>query len=201
MMFGVMTNEQTTPKMQRVFLIDAMSHIFRAFFAPMGNRVDTLRTSTGIPTQGVFVFTNILRKLLDEKPDYIAAVFESEEKTFRHELSSDYKANRAAAPDDLKIQLPYIIRVCEVFNIPILSVSTYEADDVIGTLAVQAADKGLQAVIVSNDKDMCQLVRDPKIICMRHNSQYIKRKVPAPPIEYCDEAWVRNKFGVEPSQI
>ena len=195
-----MANQQPND-LKRVFLIDAMSHIFRAFFAPMGNRTDTLRTSAGMPTQGVFVFTNILRKLLDEKPDYVAAVFESSEKTFREEISADYKANRPDAPDDMKIQMPYIVRVCEVFNIPILKVSTFEADDVIGTLAVQAAAQGLQAVIVSNDKDMCQLVRDPNVVCMRHNSQYIKRKVPVPPIEWCDEAWVKNKFGVEPTQI
>jgi DNA polymerase I len=194
-------NNNTPPTPQRVFLIDAMSYVFRAFFAPMGNRTDTLRTSAGMPTQAVFVFTNILRKLLDEKPDYIAAVFESEEKTFRHDLSSDYKANRAAAPDDLTVQMPFIIRVCEVFNIPIINLAKYEADDVIGTFALKIADKGLQAVIVSNDKDMCQLVRDPLIVCMRNNSQQIKRKVPVPPIEWCDEAWVRNKFGVEPRQM
>ncbi|MDQ4120561.1 MAG: DNA polymerase I [Acidobacteriota bacterium] len=197
-----MTNEQNTPKMPRVFLIDAMSHIFRAFFAPMGNRTDTLRTSTGIPTQAVFVFTNILRKLLDEKPDYIAAVFESQEKTFRHDAYADYKANRVAPPDDFGVQIPYIIRVCEVFNIPILQSSGYEADDVIGTLALKIADKGMQAVIVSNDKDLCQLVKDPHIVCMRHNSQVVKRKVPVPPIEWCDEEWVRHKFGInEPRQI
>src|SRR4028119_524107 len=202
MMFGVMTNEQNTPKMPRVFLIDAMSHIFRAFFAPMGNRTDTLRTSTGIPTQAVFVFTNILRKLLDEKPDYIAAVFESQEKTFRHDAYADYKANRVAPPDDFGVQIPFIIRVCEVFNIPILQSSGFEADDVIGTLALKIADKGMQAVIVSNDKDLCQLVKDPNIVCMRHNSQVVKRKVPVPPIEWCDEEWVRNKFGInEPKQI
>ena len=197
-----MANEnQTQTPLERVFLIDAMSHIFRAFFAPMGNRTETLRSSAGMPTQAVFVFTNILRKLLDEKPHYVAAVFESGEKTFRHEMSAAYKANRAEMPDDLSIQVPYIIRVCEVFNIPILQSSGYEADDVIGTLAVQIAQKGLQAVIVSNDKDMCQLVRDPNVICMRHNSQVVKRKVPVPPVEWCDEAWVRNKFGVEPTQI
>ena len=195
-----MANEQNKP-LQRVFLIDAMSHIFRAFFAPMGNRTEMLRTSTGVPTQAVFVFTNILRKLLDEKPDYIAAVFESPEKTFRHESFADYKANRAAAPDDLTTQIPYIIRVCEVFNIPILQSSGFEADDVIGTLALKIADKKMQAVIVSNDKDLCQLVKDPHIVCMRHNSQVVKRKVPVPPVEWCDEEWVRNKFGVEPKQI
>src|SRR5205085_10500076 len=98
-------------------------------------------------------------------------------------------------------QIPYIIRVCEAYNLPILNAPGFEADDVIGTLAIQAAEKGLQAVIVSNDKDMCQLVRDPWITCMRQNSQNVKRKEPVPPIGWCDEAWVENKFGVPPSQI
>ncbi|HEV7857222.1 MAG TPA: DNA polymerase I [Pyrinomonadaceae bacterium] len=187
---------------ERVFLIDSMSHIFRAFFAPMGGRMDPLTNSQGQVTQAVFIFTSMLRKLLqDEQPHYIAAIFESGEKTFRHETYTEYKAHRAEMPDELSSQIPYIIRVCEVFNIPMLNAPGFEADDVIGTLAIQAAEKGLQAVIVSNDKDMCQLVRDPLIVCMRQNSQNVKRKVPVPPVEWCDEAWVENKFGVPPSQI
>jgi DNA polymerase-1 len=179
-----------------------MSHIFRAFFAPMGGRMEPLTNTQGQVTQAVFVFTNMLRKLLaDEQPHYIAAVFESGEKTFRHESFAAYKAHRVDMPDELQSQLPYIIRVCEAYNIPILNSPGFEADDVIGTLAVQATAQGLQAVIVSNDKDMCQLVQDPWVICMRQNSQNVKRKEPVPPIEWCDEAWVEAKFGVPPSQI
>ncbi len=199
-----MTNEETqnTAQMERVFLIDAMSHIFRAFFAPMGMRAEPLRNSSGQPTQAVFVFTSMLRKLLhDEKPHYIAAVFDSPEKTFRHESFEAYKANRAEMPDDLATQLPYIVRVCEGLRIPILRMPGFEADDIIGTLSYKAAEKNLKAVIVSNDKDMCQLVRDPHIVCMRQNSQNIKRKVPVPPVEWCDEAWVEQKFGVPPNKI
>jgi DNA polymerase-1 len=188
--------------MKRVFLIDSMSHIYRAYFAPMGARQDPLRNSKGQVTQAVFVFTNMLRKLLkDEKPDYIAAIFESETGTFRHDNYADYKANRQEMPDDLTTQIPYILRVCEAFNIPILQADKYEADDVIGTLAKKVADKGMQAVIVSNDKDLCQLVKDPSIIAMRQNSTNVKRKVPVPPIEWCDEAWVVKKFGVPPNKI
>ncbi|HNU07877.1 MAG TPA: DNA polymerase I, partial [Pyrinomonadaceae bacterium] len=188
--------------MKRIFLIDSMSHIFRAYFAPMGMRQEPLRNSHGQVTQAVFVFTNMLRKLIsDEKPDYIAAVFDSPEKTFRHESFADYKANRAEMPDDLAAQIPYIIRVCEVLNIPILRVPGFEADDIIGTLAKKAAEQKIRSVIVSNDKDLCQLVHDPLVVCMRQNSQNLKRKVPVPPIEYCDEAWVQNKFGVPPSKI
>src|SRR6187200_2698587 len=180
-----------TEPVERVFLIDSMSHIFRAFFAPMANRAAPLANSKGQVTQAVYIFTNMLRKLLqDEKPNYIAAIFESREKTFRHETFADYKANRVAMPDDLAKQMPYIFRLCEVLNIPVINAPGYEADDVIGTLSQQIAEMKLQAVIVSNDKDMCQLVHDPYIICMRQNSQVAKRKVPVPPIEWCDEAWV-----------
>lgn len=188
--------------MKRVFLIDAMSHIFRAFFAPMGMRQEPMRNSKGQVTQAVFVFTNMIRKLLkDERPDYIAAVFDTAAPTFRHDSFAAYKANRDEMPDDLAAQLPYIVRVCEAFNIPILKMDGYEADDIIGTLAKECEKKKMKAVIVSNDKDLCQLVRDPYVIAMRQNSQNLKRKVPVPPIEWCDEAWVVNKFGVPPDKI
>jgi len=186
----------------RVFLIDSMSHIFRAFYAPLANRAAPLANSKGQVTQAVFIFTNMLRKLIqDEKPKYIAAVFESKEKTFRHESYADYKANREQMPDDLASQLPYIRRLCEAYKVPMITVTGYEADDVIGTLAVKAAERGLQAVIVSNDKDMCQLVRDPWIVSMRQNSQVVKRNVPVPPIEWCNEAWVEKKFGVPADKL
>jgi len=189
-------------RIERVFLIDSMSHIFRAFYAPMQNRAAPLATSTGQVTQAVYIFTNMLIKLLrEEKPDYIAAIFESKEKTFRHETFADYKANREAMPTDLASQLPYIIRLCEAFNIPVINAPGYEADDVIGTLAKQIAEKKLKVVVVSNDKDMCQLVRDPYVVCMRQNSQVVKRKEPVPPIEWCDEAWVENKFGVTADKL
>src|SRR5688500_20404850 len=107
---------------ERVFLIDSMSHIFRAFFAPMHNRAAPLATSQGQVTQAVYIFTNMLLKLLrEEKPDYIAAIFESREKTFRHETFADYKANRLAMPDDLSSQMPYIFRLCDVLYIRVLS--------------------------------------------------------------------------------
>ncbi|MGH9929103.1 MAG: 5'-3' exonuclease H3TH domain-containing protein, partial [Pyrinomonadaceae bacterium] len=187
---------------ERVFLIDSMSHIFRAFFAPMANRTAPLANSRGQVTQAVYIFTNMLRKLLqDEKPNYIAAIFESKEKTFRHETFAGYKANRLAMPEDLASQLPYILRLCEAFNIPVINAPGFEADDVIGTLAKKIATQKLQAVIVSNDKDMCHLVADPYVVCMRTNSQVVKRKEFVPPIEWCDEAWVEKKFGVPATKV
>ena len=111
-----------------------MSHIYRAFFAPMGMKQDPLRNSKGQVTQAVFVFTNMLRKLInDEKPEYIAAVFDTDVPTFRHDSFAAYKANREAMPDDLVSQIPYIERVCEAFCIPILRTDGFEADDLIGT--------------------------------------------------------------------
>jgi DNA polymerase-1 len=179
-----------------------MSHIFRAFYAPMQSRVAPLATSQGLVTQAAYIFTNMLLKLSrEEKPDYIAAIFESREKTFRHETFADYKANRVAMPEDLSKQMPYIFRLCDVLNIPVINYPGYEADDVIGTLAKQVAEKQMQAVIVSNDKDMCQLVHDPYVVCMRQNSQVVKRKEPVPPVEWCDEAWVEHKFGVTADKL
>ena len=187
---------------ERVFLIDSMSHIFRAFFAPMANRAGPLTNSKGQVTGAVYIFTNMLRKLLqDEKPDYIAAIFESGEKTFRHETFADYKANRLAMPEDLSSQIPYILRLCEALNIPVINAPGFEADDVIGTLAAKVTAQGMQAVIVSNDKDMCQLVHDTDVVAMRQNSQVVKRKEYVPPTEWCDEAWVEKKFGVPADKV
>ena len=189
-------------KTERVFLIDSMSHIFRAFFAPLQNRAAPLATVTGQVTQAVYIFANMLLKLLrEEQPDYITAVFESREKTFRHETFADYKKNRLEMPEDLSSQMPYIFRLCDVLNIEVINSPGYEADDVIGALAHKIAAQGLQAVIVSNDKDMCQLVHDPLIVCMRQNSQVVKRKEPVPPVEWCDEAWVEKKFGVTADKL
>jgi len=196
------SSSPSSSRPERVFLIDSMSHIFRAFYAPMQNRAAPLATAQGQVTQAVYIFTNMLIKLLrEEKPDYIAAIFESKEKTFRHETFADYKANRQEMPPDLATQLPYILRLCEAFNIPVINSPGYEADDVIGTLVKQIAERNLQAVIVSNDKDMCQLVRDPLIVCMRQNSQVVKRKEPVPPIEWCNEEWVEKKFGVPADKL
>src|SRR5207244_10732187 len=141
------------------------------------NRPSTLALTKDHVHAAVYIFANMLRRLLqDEKLKYIAAIFESKEKPFRHEAFAHYKGTRLEMPDDLASQMPYIMRLCEAYTIPIISVPGFEADDVIGTLAIQAAERNLNAVIVSNDKDMCQLVRDPLIVCMRHNSQVVKRK-------------------------
>ncbi|MFQ5695137.1 MAG: PIN domain-containing protein, partial [Terriglobia bacterium] len=142
---------------QRLYLIDAMSYIFRAYHAPTPQR---FASPKGVPTQAVFLFNNMLRKLLREHaPDYVAVVFESRGPTVRDELFKEYKAQRPPAPDDLVAQIPYIERLCEALRLPRLAQEGYEADDVIATLARRGAEAGLEAVIVTSDKAMLQLVR------------------------------------------
>jgi len=164
----------------RIFLIDAMSFIFRAYHA-MGHQ-RPMSNKAGIPTGATFVFVNMLRKLrADFNPHYLAAVFDVAAPTFRDEQAAampsfrkfdaktqayvdveyqGYKANRAQMPADLEQQIPYIRRALEAYRIPILEATGFEADDVIGTLARKAADAGYSVFVVSSDKDMMQLVND-----------------------------------------
>src|SRR5215472_1545317 len=151
------------PEKKKLYLVDGMSHIFRAFYAIRG-----LSNSKGMATNAVYGFTTMLRKLInEEKPDYLSVILDSTEPTFRHEAYEGYKANRGAFPEDLSPQIPYIIKVCEALRVPTVRVPGYEADDIIGTLAKRASKEGIVSVIVSNDKDMCQLVEDQKIFILR----------------------------------
>src|SRR5580658_7688256 len=141
---------------KKLFLVDAMAHIYRAFFAPMPQR---LTGPGGIPTNVPFLFGNILRRLIkDYEPDYIGIVFDPPGATFRDKLFEKYKAQRQPMPDEMRVQLPFVRRLCEAMRLPILEVQGYEADDVIGAMAVQAAKKNIDVLVISNDKDMMQLV-------------------------------------------
>ena len=173
---------------KRLFLIDGMANIFRSYYAVRG-----LSTSRGVATNAVFGFAMMLRKLLTQhKPDYIGVVLDSKEKTFRHEQYEHYKANRTDMPEDLVPQLAYIDRVCAAYRVPVIKMPGFEADDLMGTLAHQAADAGLQAVIVSSDKDLCQLVRDPDIVLLREDKTGET---------WFDEAGVKARLGVRPDQV
>ena len=133
-----------------------MAHIYRAFFAPMPQR---LTGPGGIPTNVPFLFGNILRRLIkDYQPEYIGIVFDPPGATFRDKLFEKYKAQRQPMPDEMRVQLPFVRRLCEALRLPILEVPGYEADDVIGAMALQAAKKNLDVLVISNDKDMMQLV-------------------------------------------
>ncbi|MGB2592063.1 MAG: DNA polymerase I [Candidatus Acidiferrum sp.] len=141
---------------KKLFLVDAMAHIYRAFFAPMPQR---LTGPGGTPTNVPFLFGNILRRLIkDYQPDYIGIVFDPPGATFRDKLFEKYKAQRQPMPDDMRVQLPFVRRLCEAMRLPILEVAGYEADDVIGAMALQAAKKNIDVLVISNDKDMMQLV-------------------------------------------
>lgn len=143
---------------KRLFLLDGTALAYRSYFAFIRN---PLINSKGINTSGVFGFTNTLMKILrDEKPDYIACVFDTAAPTFRHEAFPEYKATRQKMPDELAEQLPTIREIVEVFRIPLIEVEGFEADDVMGTLAKRAETEGMETFLVSGDKDFMQLVSD-----------------------------------------
>jgi DNA polymerase-1 len=140
---------------QRLFLVDGYSNVFRAFFA-----IPTLSNSKGRPTNAIYGFHNMLRKLLrEEQPDLVGVAWDVSARTQRSERFAEYKANRTPMPDDLRSQVPWIRKLLDGYRIPILELASWEADDVIGTLACQAADLGYDVTIVSADKDLLQLVR------------------------------------------
>src|SRR6478672_6020177 len=177
--------EMTRPTL---FLIDGSSQMYRAYHAFRGKG---LSNQEGHTTHAVYVFVTMLRKLIaDHKPEFMAASFDLAGKTFRDELVDDYKANRVAMPDDLAEQINWVHQACEAMGVPIVTAEGYEADDVIGTLAKQAAAEGFEVAIVSIDKDFFQLVHDGVRV-------YDPREEGA----WFDEQGVVEKFGVLPSQV
>ena len=177
---------------KKLFLVDAMAHVYRAFYAPMSQR---LTGPGGIPTNVPFLFGNILRRLIkDYQPDYIGIVFDPPGATFRDKLFEKYKAQRQPMPDDMRSQLPLVRRLCEAMRLPILEVRGYEADDVIGTMAVKAGKQNLEVLIVSNDKDMMQLVGNG-IRTLRTGSGGAKGDT------IVDEKKVEELLGVPPEKV
>ena len=151
-----MSSDHTNRK--RFFIIDGYALLFRAHFALIRN---PLITSYGLNTSALFGFVNQLFKLIrNENPDYFACAFDSKGKTFRHDMYKDYKANRPEMPEELQLQLPHLWEILEAMNIPVLKKVGVEADDIIGTLAVNADKDGLDTYIVSGDKDFMQLIND-----------------------------------------
>ncbi|HWZ99852.1 MAG TPA: DNA polymerase I [Candidatus Dormibacteraeota bacterium] len=177
---------------KKLFLVDAMAHVYRAFFAPMPMR---LTGPGGVPTNVPFLFGNILKRLIkDYQPDYIGIVFDPPGATFRDKLFEKYKAQRQPMPDEMKVQLPFVKRLCEAMRLPILEVKGYEADDVIGAMAVKAAKQGLDVLIVSNDKDMMQLV-GKNVRTLRTGSGGAKGDI------IVDEKKVEEILGVPPERV
>ncbi|MBM3812044.1 MAG: DNA polymerase I [Acidimicrobiia bacterium] len=175
----------------RLFLFDSFGFLFRAYHARARSAAPPMRTQSGLQTEAVFIFHNMLRRMLDQhQPAYVAAVFESEGPTLREQEYADYKANRAETPDELLQQIPYVRRLLDAMKVPVLEFPGYEADDVIGTLARRAADAGCEVVIVSSDKDMLQLVNN-----------HVRMVNPAKNDEWYDPAKVEEFLGVAPSQV
>jgi len=175
----------------RLFLIDSYGFIFRAYHARARTGAPPMRTSTGISTEAVFIFTNMLRKLSKSfEPKYMAAVFESIGKTHREAEYAEYKANRTEMPDDLAQQIPLVRRLIDGLRIPIVQYAGFEADDVIGTLSRKATEAGYEVVIVSSDKDMLQLVTDR-----------VSMLNPAKDDTWYDPVKVKEFMGVEPRNI
>ena len=176
---------------KRVFLIDGSAVFYRSYFALIRN---PLITQKGVNVSAVYGFLNTVFKIMiDEKPDYVAIVFDTGHPTFRHEIYKDYKATREKMPDDLRDQLPLIHQISEHLNIPILELPGYEADDIIGTISKDADQKNIEAYLVSGDKDFMQLIND------NVKMYAVGRSGSQPEITWYDE--VEAKFGVHPSKV
>jgi DNA polymerase-1 len=172
----------------RLFLIDGSSQMYRAYHAFRGRG---LSNQEGHTTHAVYVFVTMLRKLMqDHAPAYIAASFDLAGPTFRDDIAADYKANRAAMPDDLAEQINWVHQACEAMGVPILTARGYEADDVIGTVARRAVEAGFDVAIVSIDKDFFQLVDDR-----------VRVYDPRDDGVWFDRDGVIEKFGVTPAQV
>ncbi len=166
-------------------LVDGSSYLFRAFYAP-----PHITTSAGEPTGAIFGVVNMLRSLIKKyKPSHMAVVFDAKGKTFRNEMYEEYKANRPPMPDDLRSQIAPLHAIVKALGLPLLCIDDVEADDVIGTLAQQAGEKGRFTLISTGDKDMAQLVNEHVMLINTMTNTLL------------DDAGVKDKFGVEPSQI
>ena len=171
--------------MQKLYLIDGSSYIYRAYYAIKG-----LSTSKGLPTNAIYGFFNMLMKILNErKPEFLAIAFDPKGPTKRHLAYEAYKAQRPRMPDSLSVQIPYIYRLVEALNIPILMMEGYEADDVIGTVAKKWEHEGYEIIIVTGDKDMLQLI-----------TPRIKIYDPMKDKHY-GESEVVGRFGIQPAQV
>jgi DNA polymerase I len=175
-----------------LYLIDGSSQMYRAYHAPVRTADGgLLRNAQGAPTNAVYIFVTMLRKLLNEhKPEFIAASFDLPGRTFRDDLAADYKANRTPMPDELAQQIPMVHAACEALGVPILTSERYEADDVIGTLAEKAAASGFDVAIVTGDKDFYQLV-----------GGRIRVYNPKEEGTWYDVEGVKEKFGVPPELV
>lgn len=182
-----MTNPAPTSPLSPLILVDGSSYLFRAYHVPY---LQALSTKDGQPTGAITGVLNMIKSLHKDYPNgNVVVIFDAKGKTFRNDLYTDYKANRPPMPDDLRTQIAPIHQIIEAMGLPLLVIEGVEADDVIGTLAKQASDAGIETVISTGDKDMAQLVNSHvRLINTMTNVEL-------------DEAGVEEKFGVRPDQI
>ena len=173
------------PAAKPVILVDGSSYLYRAFHA-----MPPLTTAKGQPTGAIYGVVNMLRRLVaDYQPEIMVVVFDAKGKTFRDDIYKEYKANRPSMPDDMRSQIEPLHQLVACMGFPLLIIPGVEADDVIGTLAVQATEAGLNTIISTGDKDMAQLVNaNVSLINTMNNTT-------------TDEQGVMDKFGVKPTQI
>ena len=165
---------------KRLFLIDGNSFCYRAYYAIKG-----LTNSKGFPTNAIYGFVTMLNKIVEaEKPDYLAVSFDLKGPTFRHKKYADYKIHRKPMPDELVAQMPVIKNVLGALNIPIYEKEGFEADDILGTIARRAEEKGIDTFIVTGDKDALQLISSHIKVFSTHKEGLIY-----------DEEAVKERYG------
>ena len=180
------------PTAKRLFLLDAYALIYRAYYALNRNpRIN----SKGLNTSAILGFANTFYEVLEnEKPDYMAVVFDPKGLTFRSDIYPEYKANREKTPEDISLAIPYIKKLIEYFGIELIEVENYEADDVIGTLAKKAEKEGLQTFMMTPDKDYGQLVSE--------NIFMVKPARMGKPAEILGPKEICENFGIaRPEQV
>lgn len=168
-----------------LYLLDGSSYIYRAYFA-----LPHLSNSSGIPTNATLGFTNMLLKILkDKQPEYLAVIFDAKGPTFRHEIYESYKITRPVMPYNLSSQIPYIRDIIDGLNIALLESEGYEADDIIATICKEIEGKEYEAMVITGDKDLLQLVSEKVSIW-----DSMRNKI-------SDLTAVRERFGTEPHKI
>jgi DNA polymerase I len=169
----------------RLFLVDGSSYVFRAFFS-----IPRSANANGMPSNAIFGFTNMVLNLLRQhRPEYILVALDAGRQTFRHQMFAGYKGQRPGPPADLIPQLPYFRKILDALSVAFLELAGYEADDIIATVCDTMTDQGCDLIVVSNDKDLMQLVTDRITILDGVNNRWIGT----------DQ--VREKFGVAPEHV
>ena len=175
---------------KKLYLIDGSALFYRSYFAFIRN---PLINSKGFNTSAIFGFSSTLLKIItEEKPDYLAVVFDTKEPTFRHKRYEPYKATREKMPEEMIDQFPRIVEVINAFNIPVIEKPGYEADDVIATLAKQAEKEKIETLMVTGDKDFMQLLTPL-------TKMYVSR--PGKDVEIYDPDTLKEKLNMTPSQV